>query len=186
MRTHKQPSRVVPRRPYRPARFPTPPPRIAIRPIRCSSSTRPQDFHVEPLDINVYPEAERQDEIDAALELSESDEDEDERDEVDPDDMTADERTAELGDIGELYGVHLPQAHDPRARHRPDLGEYAECELGETWLETLETDTAEGGPTAGATRSIRTTTATTRDGHHSTESGDRPVADKGSGGPAGL
>jgi hypothetical protein len=158
MRTHKQPSRVVPRTmPPGTVPDPTAADRDPTDPVQQLDEA--QDFHVEPLDVNVYPEAERQDEVDAALELSESDEDEDERDEVDLDDMTADERTAELGDVGELYGVHLPPAQDPQRGTGPDLGQYAESELGETWLETLETDTAEGGRCPSAT-SIRTTTAT--------------------------
>jgi hypothetical protein len=184
MRTHKHPSRVVPRT-IPPATFPDPTAADRDPSDPVQQLDEGQDFHVEPLDVNVYPEAERQDEIDAALELSESDQDEDERDEVDPDDMTADERTAELGDVGELYGVHLPPAQDPERGTGPDLGQYAGSELGETWLETLETDTAEGGPTPE--REVDPNDDSDElGGHHSTESGDRPVADKGSGGPGGL
>jgi hypothetical protein len=184
MRTHKQPSRVVPRTiPPGTVPDPTAADRDPSDPVQQLDEA--QDFHVEPLDVNVYPEAERQDEIDAALDLAESDEDEDERDVVDPDDMTADERTAELGDVGELYGVHLPPAQDPQRGSGPELGQYAESDLGQTWLETLETDTAEGGPVPE--RDVDPNDDSDElGGHHSTESGDRPVADKGSGGPAGL
>jgi hypothetical protein len=184
MRTHKQPSRVIPET--------IPPGTVPEDTIADLDPSDPvqqldeaQDFHVEPLDVNVYPEAERQDEIDAALDLAESDEDEDEKDDVDDDDLTADERTAELGDVGELYGLHLPPAQDVERGTGPDLGQYAESELGETWLETLETDSAEGGPVPE--RAVDPIDDSDElGGHHATESGDRPVADKGSGGPAGL
>jgi hypothetical protein len=184
MRTHKQPSRVVPQT-MPPGTVPDPTAADAEPTDPAQQLDETQDFHVEPLDVNVYPEAELQDEIDAALELAESDEDEDERDVVDPDDMTADERTAELGDVGELYGVHLPPAQDPERAAGSDLGQYAETELGENWLETLETDSTEGGPVPE--REVDPNDDSDElGGHHSTESGDRPVADKGSGGPAGL
>lgn len=184
MRTHKQPSRVVPER--------IPPGTVPDDTIADLDPSDPvqaldeaQDFHIEPLEVNVYPEAERQDDIDAALDLAESDEDEDEKDIVDPDDMTADERTAELGDVGELYGVHLPAAQDVERGTGPELAEYAEADLGENWLETLETDAAEGGPLVE--RPVDPNDDSDElGGHHATESGDRPVADKGSGGPAGL
>lgn len=186
MRTHKQPRRVVPVT-MPPGSVPEPTPADVDPTDPVQQLDEAQDFHVEPLELNVYPEAERQDDIDAAIDLAGSDEDEDEDDREirDPDDLTADERTAELGDVGELYGVHLPPAQDPERGAGPDLGQYAETELGENWLETLETDSTEGGPVPE--REVDPNDDTDElGGHHSTESGDRPVADKGSGGPAGL
>jgi hypothetical protein len=68
--------------------------------------------------------------------------------------------------------------HDART-----AGEYAETALGENWVETLETRAAEGGPSAE--REIEANDDQDRDVHHGSKR-DRPVADKGSGGPAGL
>lgn len=146
-----------------------------------------QDFHIEPLEVNVMPAAERQDDIDAAIGIAEADEDEDEDDTFDLDatQETAEDRTAKAHDAGELYGVHLPPAQDPERGGGPELGEYPESELGENWLETLGGEAVEGGPIPE--REVDPNDdSDTRGGHHATESGDRPVADKGSGGPAGL
>ena len=185
MRTHKQSPRVVP------VTMPpgsVPDPTIAdldpTDPVQALDET--QDFHVEPLDVNVMPGAERQDEIDAALEHASSDEDEDqdEDEDVAGDPPTADDRTAGAHDVGELYGGHLTPADDPERGTGPERAEYAAAEGGENWLETLETASAEGGPLPE--REVDANDDTDHDAHHGSESGDRPVADKGSGGPAGL
>jgi hypothetical protein len=146
-----------------------------------------QDFHIEPLEVNAMPEAERQDDLDAAVADADADEDEDETDDedLDEDAVTSEDRTAKADDVGELYGVHLPPAADPERGAGPDLGEYPENMLGENWLETLEAETAEGGPVPEHEVDPNDD-SDPLGGHHATESGDRPVADKGSGGPAGL
>ncbi len=185
MRTHKHPSRVVP--------VTIPPDAVPEPDLADLDPTNPlqqldeaQDFHIEPLDVNAMPEAERQDDIDAAIEMAESDEDHDEEpeEELSDDDLTDEERTAKAKDVGELYGVHLAPAQDPERGAGPDLGEYVEADEGENWLETLKTDAAEGGPVVE--HEIDPNDDSDHDVHHATESGDRPVADKGSGGPAGL
>jgi hypothetical protein len=186
MRTHKQPSRVVP--------VTMPPGTVPEATSADLDPTDPtqqldeaQDFHVEPLEINVMPAAEQQDEIDAAIGLAESEEgsDEEDQDVVGDDELTAEERTAKADDVGELYGVHLPPASDPERGEGPELGEYLETALGETWLETLGEHSIEGGPVPE--HEVDPNDDSDRHaGHHATESGDRPVADKGSGGPAGL
>jgi hypothetical protein len=185
MRTHKQPSRIVPVT-MPPGSVPTPTPADLDPTDPVQSLDEAQDFHVEPLDINVLPDAEQQDDIDAAIGLADSDEDQEGDDEeaIDPAQLTQDERTAKADDVGELYGLHMPKVEDPERAASPDFGEYAEADLGENWLETLETDSTEGGP-AGDDE-LDPNDDTDHETHHSTESGDRPVADKGSGGPGGL
>ena len=185
MRTHKQPSPVVPVT-MPPGAVPDPTAADLDPTDPAQSLDEAQDFHLEPLDINVMPGAEQQDDIDAAIGLAESDEDEDtdEEDVRDLDDMTSEERTAKSDDTGELYGLHMPKVEDPERGAGPELGEYAESELGENWLETLETSATEGGPPAED--ELDPNDDSDHDTHHATESGDRPVADKGSGGPGGL
>jgi hypothetical protein len=125
--------------------------------------------------------------VDAAIGIAEADEDEDDEDTFDLDSgaVTSEDRTAKADDVGELYGVHLPPAQDRERGSGPEHGEYAESELGENWLETLGGETAEGGPVPEHEVDPNDD-SDYRGGHHATESGDRPVADKGSGGPGGL
>ena len=185
MRTHKQPSRVVP--------VTVPPGSVPEPDVADVDPTDPlqqldeaQDFHIEPLEVNAMPEAERQDDVDAAVEMAESDEDHDEEPEQElPDEeLTDEERTAKAADVGELYGVHLPPAQDPERGEGPEQGEYVESELGETWLETLGSDATEGGPVVE--HEVDPNDDSDHHTHHATEGGDKPVADKGSGGPGGL
>ena len=104
---------------------------------------------------------------------------------LDDQQLTSEDRTAKADDVGELYGVHLPPAQDVERGAGPEYAEYAESDFGENWLETLETETAEGGPVPEHEVDPNDD-SDHHGGHHATESGDRPVADKGSGGPAGL
>ena len=76
MRTHKQPSPVVPVT-MPPGAVPDPTAADLDPTDPAQSLDEAQDFHLEPLDINVMPGAEQQDDIDAAIGLAESDEDED-------------------------------------------------------------------------------------------------------------
>lgn len=183
MRTHKQPSRVVP--------VTVPPGAVPEPDVADVDPTDPaqqldeaQDFHIEPLEVNVMPEAERQDDIDAAIGITAADQDEDE-DVLPDDELTADERTAKAGDVGELYGLHMAPAQDPEGGAGPEQGEYIEADSGQNWLETLGTDSTEGGPVPEHEVDPNDDTDH-HGGHHATEGGDRPVADKGSGGPGGL
>jgi hypothetical protein len=186
MRTHKQPAPVVP--------VTIPPGLVPDPDLADVDPTDPaqeldetQDFHIEPLEVNVMPEAERQDDVDAAIGIVSADEDEDDEDtyDLDADQLTDEDRTAKAHDVGDLYGVHLAPAQDVERGAGPEGGEYAESELGENWLATLEADTAEGGPTPEHEVDPNDD-SDINGGHHATESGDRPVADKGSGGPGGL
>jgi len=80
-------------------------------------------------------------------------------------------------DVGDLYGVHMPPASDR------DLGE--DSTLGESFFEQLGEHSAEGGPEVEHEIDVLDD-SDDHHAHHPTESGDRPVADKGSGGPGGL
>ena len=169
MRTHKQPSpRTIPL-------TSTMPPPDPSDPVQTLDET--QDFHIEPLEVEVRPGAESQEDIDAALDLRTADADDDEED-------TFETRTANADDTGELYGGHITRADTPQHGTGPEGAEYAEAELGENWLETLEADAVEGGPAPEL--EVDANDDQDHDAHHGTEGGDRPVADKGAGGPGGL
>lgn len=88
-------------------------------------------------------------------------------------------------DIGELYGVHQPGGEDHDLADPDDEDGYQDATLGENWLEALESHAAEGGP-ADEQEIVVIDETDEEHPHHSTESGDRPVADKGSGGVGGL
>ena len=95
---------------------------------------------------------------------------------------TSEERTAKAETTPASSTASTCRGRDSERATGPELGEYAESELGENWLETLQTDSTEGGPAAEHELDPTTTRQTTTR-HDATESGDRPVADKGSGGP---
>jgi hypothetical protein len=92
--------------------------------------------------------------------------------------------TATKKDSGDLYGVHTPHAEDKDGKSR-DQEEYKDADEGENWLETLEKQSAEGGAEPEEELDV-IDDSDPEGGHHPTESGDRPVADKGSGGRSGL
>ena len=81
-------------------------------------------------------------------------------------------------DIGDLYGVHQPAGNETVADE--------DSPLGESWLESLDADATEGGPEPEHDVDVLDDSDPYHRGHHSTEGGDPPVADKGSGGPGGL
>ena len=84
-------------------------------------------------------------------------------------------------DVGDLYGVRTPHASDTELAAPEDRDAFAGADGGETWIEALAERAAEGGPAAEEEVAI----VDESDGHHPTETRDRPVADKGSGGPGG-
>ena len=134
------------------------------------------DFQVE-----AQPEAEAEEDLDRAIEASDVDGIEQ------PDETTADDiARATKKDVGELYGVHLPPASDRDLDAREDEDSFRDSTLGETFVEELITHSTEGGPTPEHEIDVVDDSDEDHPGHHSTESGDRPVADKGSGGPGGL
>jgi hypothetical protein len=154
-------------------------------------------FSIVDLEVEAQPQAEADAELDAAVEeadmegVAEDDErevDELEASEVDtPSQTTADAYAEEADDTdtGELYGVHTPKAGDKDPDLTPDQEQFVDSESGETWLETLDKKSAEFGPEPEEVIDV-VDNSDELGGHHSTESGDPPVADKGSGGIGGL
>lgn len=88
-------------------------------------------------------------------------------------------RRAGLGG-GDLYGVHVVPAVD---RDLPDSDR--SFDDGETWLEHLETTSAELGAEPEHVLDM-SDDSDPRGGHHKSATSDTPVADHGSGGPRGL
>jgi hypothetical protein len=153
-------------------------------------------FSVTDLNLDAEPAAEADAEVDAAAaEVFAEDEELEEDSEVDasardvetPSETTADAYAAAVDgeDTGELYGLHTPHATDHELDKTPDQESFVDSEQGENWLETLEKKAAEGGAEAEEDLEV-VDNSDELGGHHSTESGDRPVADKGSGGEGGL
>jgi hypothetical protein len=147
------------------------------------------EFHVEPLDVEARPAAERAEELDLATAETIAGESEPE---------LAMESEAELerpsqdlvpGDTGELYGVRTPHAGGVNLAAPEDRDAFEGAWLGETWLESLEEHAAEMGPVPEEPVVVVDDSDVEHPdhrGHHATERGDPPVADKGSGGPGGL
>lgn len=83
-----------------------------------------------------------------------------------------------VGDVGELYGVHVIPATDTDI---PDNDK--SYDVGENWIESLETTSAENGPEAEHELDI----IDTQDAPpHPSDTRDTPVADFGSAGPRGV
>ena len=88
-------------------------------------------------------------------------------------------------DTGDLYGVRSPHAGDTDLSAPEHLDSFEGADRGENWLEALAEHATESGPEPEEEVVIIDDSDAER-GHSATQSGDRPVADKGSGGPGGL
>jgi hypothetical protein len=131
------------------------------------------ELHVEPLDVEARPEAENLEDLDIAESTARSD---DEVEEV-------------VHGTGELYGVRTPYADDTDRSAAEDRDSFEGSWRGETWLESLEEHAIEMGPAPEEEVVIVDDSDVEHDshrGHHPTEGGDPPVADRGAGGPGGL
>jgi len=84
-------------------------------------------------------------------------------------------------DAGDLYGAHTPPAQD---RDHPD--DDRAFETGENWLEALEASAAENGPEPERGLDDVVDDEDVLQPPHASDTRDRPVADHGSGGRAGL
>ena len=84
-------------------------------------------------------------------------------------------------DAGDLYGAHTPPAQDPE---HPD--EDRAFDQGENWLEALEASAAENGPEPERELDDVVDDEDVLHPPHASDTRDRPVADHGSGGRAGL
>lgn len=125
-----------------------------------------------PVDVDALPVDEGDAEIEAATATAEGEND-------------MDSYAEQADDTGELYGVHTPRAADRDLDKTDDQESFADSEMGENWLETLGKKAAEYGAEPEEVLEV-VDDSDEHTGHHSTESGDRPVADKGSGGPGGM
>lgn len=130
---------------------------------------------VGPLDVDAMPGMEAVENYDQAVA---------ETKEGDSEIPVDDEYPEDTRDTGELYGVRTPHAADPELSAGVDHGGFEGAEEGENWLEALEQHAAEMGP-APDEEVVVIDDSDPHRGHHPSESGDRPVADKGSGGPGG-
>jgi hypothetical protein len=95
--------------------------------------------------------------------------------------QTLDDIEANARDVGDLYGVHTPRADD-----RQHLDGDASMDEGQNWIEALEEDSVEGGPTAEVGVEDVVDDDEVYAAPHASDSSDTPVADRGSGGPAGI
>jgi len=100
--------------------------------------------------------------------------------EIPTDPMTLDAMDASLHDVGDLYGLHTPRAED-----KTHLDDDAAMEDGQNWLESLATDSVEGGTEPELELDMSDDADNDRP-PHSSDTHDRPIADRGSGGPAGT
>jgi hypothetical protein len=150
-------------------------------------------FSVVGTDLDAQPSAEGEAEIDAAVATGAGEEDGVESEEADDDareldtpaQTTADAYIEAADDTGELYGSHLPPAADPDLDVSSDGETFKDSDLGEHTFETLEKKMAENGAEPEHELDVTDDSDIER-GHHKTDTRDRPVADKGSGGPAGM
>jgi hypothetical protein len=148
---------------------------------------------VEDLGVEAQPEAEASTEMDlAAIEAEGEETEEEDLAEATapaietPNETNVDALTAKAEDTGDLYGVHHVPAEDKDPELTSDTEQFVDADLGENWLETLGKRAAEYGASAERVVDVVDDSDVDHRGHHGTESGDRPVADKGSGGNGGL
>jgi hypothetical protein len=143
-------------------------------------------YSVTELGVEAQPSAEGAADIDTAVAEAEGEEAGEQDLIEEPDETNADAyAAAATKDSGELYGVHTPRAEDRDLDKNRDQEDFKDADQGENWLETLEHKAAEYGAEPEEELDV-IDESDPEGGHHSTESGDRPVADKGSGGPSGL
>ena len=98
-----------------------------------------------------------------------------------PEDTTMEGLERGAHDVGDLYGVHTPRAADPKL---PDDDEAMND--GQNWIEALETSAAENGPIPEESLESIIDDEDVFSAPHPSDSDDTPVADRGSGGPAGI
>jgi hypothetical protein len=92
--------------------------------------------------------------------------------------QTPDSPEVSVKDGGDLYGIHIAPASD-----RAQLDDDDAFETGQNWIEALETHAAEGGPEPEREIEIVDDEDVVSP---SSDSKDRPIADRGSAGPRGL
>jgi hypothetical protein len=140
------------------------------------------EIHIEPLDVEARSSVEISEDFDLASAENVEGESEPE------DEVTADTSAGLGNETGELYGVRTPHAGDTDLAAAEDRDGFEGSWRGESWLEAL----SEHATTIGPALEEEVVVVDDSDvehpdhrGHHPTERGDRPIADKGSGGPGG-
>ncbi len=141
------------------------------------------EFHIEPLAVEAEPAAEISEQFDIASAENVGGEEEF------GEEPTVETQSELVHDTGELYGVRTPHAGDTNLAAAEDRDAFEGSWRGENWLESLEEHAAVMGPAPEEEVVIVDDSDVDHPdhrGHHSTDWRDRPVADKGSGGPGGL
>lgn len=134
-----------------------------------------------PMDVDARPAAETGDELAAA----EAENQPGDHEPVDELAVAEAEATGDVKDTGDLYGVRIPHAADADLGDPGSRMSFAGASAGETFFEALAEHSTELGP-APEEEVVIVDDSDAHRGHSPSESGDRPVADKGSGGPGGL
>lgn len=143
-----------------------------------------QELHLEDLHVDAMSGVDAENELMVASVESSLEEDalealtEDARQA--PADTTLDAIERGAHDVGDLYGLHTPPAVD--RTHAEDRDTF---NLGANWLEALETSAAEYGAEPERELDI-VDDEDVYDPPHASDNRDKPVADRGSGGPAGI
>ena len=138
------------------------------RRARRATGTVPPPDPRDPVQ-SLYSETDTSDTSDASDEV-----------EIPADPTTFESMDASLHDVGDLYGLHTPRAADTM-----HLDDDAAMENGQNWLESLATDSVEGGTEPELELDMSDDADNDRP-PHSSDTHDRPIADRGSGGPAGT
>jgi hypothetical protein len=94
-----------------------------------------------------------------------------------PSETSLDTVNETVADIGDLYGIHTSTAEDVTHLDNDEA-----MRGGQNWLEALQTDAVEGGPLP----EHEVESSDDAEPGHRTDTRDTPVADRGSGGPAGT
>ncbi|MDB4958451.1 MAG: hypothetical protein JWO36_6020 [Myxococcales bacterium] len=134
-------------------------------------------YQIEEVSVEAQPHPVSRADLETLVEADEEELDEDEEEQEAPEVPK---------DVGDLYGVHAVQAEDTELAAPEDQDSFQDSTLGENWLEALETKSAEGGPEPEHVIDVVDDSDADHPTHHKTDTRDRPVADKGSGGPGGL
>lgn len=141
------------------------------------------EFHIEPLMVEAQSATEASEDFDIASAENVEGESEPEDEEEE-----ASERAELRHETGELYGVRTPRAGDTELAAPEDQDGFEGSWRGENWRESLEEHATLMGPADEEEVVIIDDSDIEHPdhrGHHPTDWRDRPVADKGSGGPGG-
>jgi hypothetical protein len=141
-------------------------------------------FHIEELDVDAQSQIDAGEDFDLAEAESgteaTAEEDEQELDVTSPE-PTLDTIEATMHDTGDLYGGHTPPATD---REHPD--EDQAMDEGQSWTETLQASSIENGAMPEFELDDIVDDSEVDHPPHPSDTRDRPVADRGSGGPGGV